>query len=86
VTFAGAAMPGATIDCWDDVRGQPQWSARVVTRSLPDIEEGELAGETAGGRVISGHVLVADRQVGPGGRRETLVVFHGSGALQGLED
>ena len=79
-------MPGATVDIWDDVRGQPQWSARVVTRSLPDIEEGELAGETTGGRVVSGHVLVADRQVGPGGRRETLVVFHGSGALQGLED
>jgi hypothetical protein len=81
VTFAGVALPGATMDCWQDSRGQPQWSARVVTRSCPDLENGELTGHTKDGRAISGHVLVADRQVGPGGRRETLIVFHGDGVL-----
>jgi hypothetical protein len=48
------------------------------------LDEGELAGRTADGRAISGHALVAGRQVGAGGRRETLVEFHGSGDLHGL--
>ena len=84
VTFAGVPLPGATMDCWEDTRGQSQWLARVLTRSCPAVDEGELSGQTADGRTVSGHVLVADQQVGPGGRRETLVVFHGSGALHGL--
>ena len=84
VTFAGASLPSATIDCWEDAAGHAQWSARVVTRTGPDLDEGELAGRTADGRAISGHVLVAGRQVGAGGRRETLVEFHGSGDLHGL--
>jgi hypothetical protein len=50
------------------------------------LDEGELMGRTADGRAISGHVLVAGRQVGAGGRRETLVEFHGSGDLRGLLD
>ena len=84
VTFAGVALPAATIDCWDDARGQPQWLARVLTRLCPVVEDGELSGRTADGRTLSGHALVADQQVGPGGRRETLVVFHGSGTLSGF--
>ena len=86
VTFAGVSLPGATMDCWEDESGHPQWSARVVTRTGPILDEGELAGKTADGRILSGHVLVADRQVGAGGRRETLVEFHGSGDLHGLAD
>ena len=86
VTFAGGSLPGATMDCWEDDSGHAQWSARVVTRTGPILDEGELAGRTADGRVLSGHVLVADRQIGAGGRRETLVEFHGSGNLQGLSD
>ena len=39
----------------------------------------------ADGRALSGHAIVADRQVGAGGRRETLVELHGSGELHGLE-
>ena len=85
VTFAGASMPSATIDCWEDDTGHAQWSARVVTRTGPVIDEGELAGHTADGRTITGHALVAGRQVGAGGRRETLVEFHGSGDLLGLD-
>ena len=84
VTFAGVALPGATIDCWQDSRGEPQWLARVLTRLCPTVEDGELSGHTADGRTLSGHVLVADPQVGPGSRREILVVFHGSGTLHGL--
>jgi hypothetical protein len=84
VTFAGVSLPGATMDCWEDSAGNAQWSARVVTRTGPILDEGELAGRTADGRLISGHVVVADRQVGAGGRRETLVEFHGSGSLHGL--
>ena len=84
VTFAGVALPSATVDCWQDSRGQPQWLARVLTRLCPIAEDGELTGRTADGRTLSGHVLVADQQVGPGSRRETLVVFHGSGILHGF--
>jgi hypothetical protein len=86
VTFEGMAMPGATMDCWEDGGGHSQWSARVVTRTGPPVDEGELAGKTADGRVLSGHALIADRQVGPGGRRELLIVFHGSGHLNGFDD
>jgi hypothetical protein len=86
VTFAGVSLPGATMDCWEDDAGNPQWSARVVTRTCPAQDEGELAGRTADGRGLTGHALVADRQVGAGGRRETLVEFHGSGSLRDLDD
>lgn len=85
VTFAGIPLPGATMDSWQDDRGGAQWSARVVTR-VAVLDEGELTGRTADGRVVSGHALVADRQIGPGGRRETLVVFHGLGDLKNLGD
>jgi hypothetical protein len=84
VTFAGVALPGATIGCWEDARGQPQWVARVLTRLGPMAENGELTGRTADGRILSGMALVADQQVGSGSRRETLVIFHGSGTLNGL--
>jgi hypothetical protein len=83
VTFAGVLLPSATVDCWDDASGRPQWQARGLTRACPTVDEGELAGHTADGRVLSGHARVADQQVGPGGRRETLVVFHGAGTLHG---
>jgi hypothetical protein len=86
VTFAGVSLPGATMDRWEDEWGHAQWSARVVTRTGPILDEGELAGKTADGRVLSGHALVADRQIGAGGRRETLVEFHGTGDLHGLVD
>jgi hypothetical protein len=86
VTYAGVAMPGATMDCWQDARGHRQWSARIVTRSCPEVASGELAGHTADGRPMSGHALMADRLAGPGGRRETIVVFHGAGILHGLVD
>jgi hypothetical protein len=84
VTFAGVALPSATLDCWQDSRGQPQWLARVLTRLCPIVQDGELSGRIADGRALSGHALVADQQVGPGSRRETLVVFHGAGTLRGL--
>jgi hypothetical protein len=84
VTFAGVPLPSATVDCWQDTRGEPQWQARVLTRTGPIADDGELTGSLADGRVLSGHALVADQQVGPGSRRETLVVFHGAGALRGL--
>jgi len=67
VTFGGAAMPGATIDQWHDVGGNAQWSARLVTRPGAMVDEGELSGRTKDGRFVSGHALVSDRQVGPGG-------------------
>ena len=84
VTFGGISLPGATVDCWDDSGGASRWSARIVTRVGPAIDEGELTGTTADGRALSGHAVVADRQVGAGGRRETLVELHGSGELRGL--
>lgn len=86
VTFGGVSLPGATMDLWQDGAGRSQWSARIVTRVGPDLDEGELTGRTADGRVVSGHALVASRQVGAGGRRETLVELHGAGDLVGLGD
>jgi hypothetical protein len=86
VTFAGVALPGATVDCWHDADGHAQWSARLVTRLNVGSDSGELAGRTADGRLISGRALVADRQVGPKGKHEVLVVFHGSGVLHGFGD
>jgi len=83
VTFAGVPLPSATMDCWNDTNGQPQWVARVLTRSCPVVADGELTGRTASGRALSGHAVVADQQVGSGSRRETLVVFHGAGELRG---
>ena len=86
VTFGGVSLPGATVDCWDDSDGHSRWSARIVTRVGPALDEGELTGRMADGRSLSGHAIVADRQVGAGGRRETLVELHGSGELLGLVD
>jgi hypothetical protein len=84
VTFAGVALPSATVDCWQDGRGEQQWLARVLTRLTPTVESGELSGRTADGRTLSGQALVADHLVGPGSRRESLIVFHGSGTLHGF--
>jgi hypothetical protein len=81
VMFAGTKLPGATIDRWEDDRGDAQWSARVVARltTLPD--QGELSGRTNDGRVVTGHVVIGERHTAEGGRRETLIEFHGQGAL-----
>jgi hypothetical protein len=84
VTFGGVGLPGATVDCWDDSAGHSRWSARIVTRVGPALDEGELTGRMADGRSLSGYCVVANRQVGAGGRRETLVELHGSGDLHGL--
>ncbi len=83
VTFAGVGLPGATIDCWDDASGRPQWQARVLVRARPSADEGELAGRTADGRALSGRARVADGQVDAGSRREVLLVLHGAGTLHG---
>ena len=82
VTFEGLVLPGATLDRWQDDHGRTQWSVRVVTRSptLPG-EAGELLGRTPDGRIVRGQVVVAERQLAEGGRRETLIAFHGSGEL-----
>ena len=81
VTFAGIKLPGATMDSWEDDSGRAQWSARVVARSDVIPDDGELTGRTADGRLVTGHAIVGDRQLGEGGRRETLIEFHGDGEL-----
>ena len=86
VTFEGVAVTGATVDTWDAEDGTAQWSARLVTRTELPAEEGELAGRTQDGQWLSGHVLIADRHSGPGGRRDVLVIFHGAGALRTVPD
>jgi hypothetical protein len=85
VTFAGAPIAGATMDLWQDENQHTQWTARVVVRTAPTADEGELTGLTRDGRLLRGQVVIADRQMGPGGRRETLIEFHGVGDLQGLD-
>lgn len=86
VTFAGAPIAGATMDLWQDDHQQARWTARVVVRTAPTADEGELTGLTREGRLLRGQVVIADRQMGPGGRRETLIEFHGVGDLRGLHD
>jgi hypothetical protein len=83
VTFGGVSMPNATMDCWEDRQGRRQWLARVVVNSRSAIDEGEFSGQTADGRPISGHALIADQQVGPR-VRQTVLVFHGFGTLHGF--
>ena len=85
VTFGGVGLPGATVDCWDDAAGASHWSARIVTRTCPAFDEGELTGRMADGRCLRGNAIVAERQVGAGSRRETLIELHGSGELHGLD-
>jgi hypothetical protein len=86
VTYAGAPVPNATMDCWEDDLGRIQWSARalVTTAGLPD--SGRLTGRTKEGRIVSGEVLVANHQMGPGGPRQTLVEFRGTGELEEVSE
>ena len=85
VTFAGLPIAGATMDLWQDDQLRLRWTARVVVRTAPTVDAGELTGWTREGRQLTGQVVIADRQMGPGGRREMLVEFHGVGVLQGLQ-
>src|SRR4029079_14881233 len=71
VTFAGASMPSATVACGEDDSGHAQWSARVVTRTGPALDEGELAGHTADGRTISGHAPIPAPAAGRAARAST---------------
>jgi hypothetical protein len=82
VTYEGASIPNATMDCWEDDQGRTQWSARALvnTAGLPD--SGRLTGRTKEGDVVSGEVLVANHQMGPRGPRQTLVEFRGTGDLE----
>ena len=86
LTFAGLPVPGATIDRWLDDAGNLQWSARLITRALPVAQAGQIAGLMRDGRRVSGYAVIADRQGQPGGNREHLLVFHGSGDLAGVEE
>ncbi len=86
VMFAGAALPSATMDVWKDSGGATQWSARALMPAGQVAERGRLTGRLKDGRLVAGHVDVANRQVGPGGPRgQTLVELHGSGLLEGLD-
>ena len=60
------------------VRNEPTPASHEALASIARIAKIFIA-------EISGHALVAGRQVGAGGRRETLVEFHGSGDLRGLD-
>jgi hypothetical protein len=84
--FAGVALPSATMDLWEDDRGAVRWSARALMPATQEVESGRLTGRTQDGRLVSGDVDVANRQMGPGGPRgQTLVELHGSGTLEGID-
>ena len=86
VTFAGAPLPSATMDVWQDDKGVARWSARALMPATQVAESGRLSGRTKAGLVVSGEVEVKNRQMGPGGPRgQTLVELHGSGPLEGLD-
>ena len=87
MTFAGAALPSATMDVWTDESGIARWSARALMPATQVAESGRLDGRLKDGRMVSGMVTVANRQVGPGGPRgQTLVELHGSGPLDGIDE
>ena len=87
VTFAGIALPSATVDLWEDDGGVSRWSVRALMPQAQEAESGLLTGRTKDGRQLSGEVEVANRQAGPGGPRgQTLVELHGTAMLVGLED
>jgi hypothetical protein len=86
VTFAGAPIPSATMDVWEDDGGVARWSARALMPATQTASGGLLAGRMKDGRLVSGEVEVANRQVGPAGPRgQTLVELHGSGPLETVE-
>ena len=86
VMFAGAPLPSATMDVWEDDSRVARWSARALMPAAQEAERGRLTGRTKDGRLVSGEVEVANRQMGPGGPRgQTLVELHGSGPLEGLD-
>jgi hypothetical protein len=83
VLYAGASFAGATVDTWDDDRGQPQWSVRIVGR-IPDLEpNGELSGLMKSGDRVGGRVVTDAR---PADGHERIVEFHGAGALAQVVD
>jgi hypothetical protein len=87
VTFAGVALPSATMDIWTADTGIDHWSARALLPPGSAVESGRLSGKLKDGRIVSGNVTVANRQAGPAGPRgQTLVELHGSGALEGIDD
>ena len=79
VTLAGVALPGATLDCWE--QGGARWSARLVTKRGQVVDAGELVGRISDGRVVSGQATIGDRMPAGNG---ILVTFHGSGPLRGF--
>jgi hypothetical protein len=85
VTFAGTALPSATVDLWEDDGGVSRWLVRALMPQSQQAESGRLTGRMKDGRQLSGEVKVAARQAGPGGPRgQTLVELHGTDALEGL--
>ena len=86
VTFAGVSMPGATLDCWDDDQGRFNGPRASSPARNPPEDEGEFVGVLADGRTVTGYVTVGGRRIEPAADPETLVEFHGSGDLHGLED
>jgi hypothetical protein len=85
VTLGGAPIGSATIDSWEDDNGRQQWSARVLMKLGHGTPDGQLVGTTRDGRILSGHVRVAEDQQGPRGARTVLVELHGQGPLEELE-
>jgi hypothetical protein len=86
VTFAGVPLPSATMDVWEDDRGVSRWSARALMPATQTAASGRLEGRMNDGRLVSGDVEIANRQVGPAGPRgQTLVELHGSGPLETVE-
>jgi hypothetical protein len=86
VTFAGVALPSATVDLWEDDGGVSRWSVRALMPLTQTAESGRLTGRTKDGLQLSGDVALANRQAGPGGPRgQTLVELHGTATLEGLE-
>ena len=77
VTLGGTPLGNATIDVWEDDRGQSQWSARLLLTPRQDASDGLLKGVTREGRPLEGDVFVAATHPVRNGSRAVLVELHG---------
>ena len=86
VVFADVSIGRCTIDQWEDDRGEPQWTARVLMEKAHGSTSGKLVGKTREGAFLGGPATFAAHQDGPRGGRTVLVELHGTGPLVPVPD
>jgi hypothetical protein len=86
VVLGDVPIGRCTIDQWQDDRGQPQWSARVLMPRAHGTSSGRLVGRTREGEFLAGPATFHAHQDGPRGGHTVLVELHGTGPLVPVDD